>query len=442
MLSFFLGVAVTYNDLFFQSGGLAEERVGQLRTINTTQATETDTPIVEAEVVPDETLPPEDHQITLPTLTSTRSGPISQYSSHFHPASPELLESIQTLIEPRVWDFWPRNQSLPCFAPDEELGWLLEWDLHNGGYRGKNSKLGGGLFMTKPAKVGGSTAAGVHLRIMHQLSERLEKDFAVCRGNFRHGPAWHYKDIAKQSFLWSIVRDPTKRAISEFFHFQVSRAKMEPTETNFLGKLKMLPPLPKNFHKVGHYGEVLSLESKRNKRKMDALDVYKGILESYNFIAVTERMDESLVVLKELLGLKTSDILYLSAKQNGGWDDGKAGGCVLIQKSYVSPGMHEVFESHEWLSKNEYEMALHVAVNKSLDLTIDERIGRNRFEKVLAEYQHLQQLVRRRCEEEAKYPCTAEGKRRNDDETDCYWGDAGCGFPCIDRVVAEFKLGR
>lgn len=40
-------------------------------------------------------------------------------------------------------------------------------------------------------------------------------------------------------------------------------------------------------------------------------------LSTYNFIGTTERMEESLVVLRNILGLSIKDILHLSAKMPG-----------------------------------------------------------------------------------------------------------------------------
>lgn len=41
------------------------------------------------------------------------------------------------------------------------------------------------------------------------------------------------------------------------------------------------------------------------------LEEVNSILRDYDFIGVTERMDESAVALQMLLGLKTSDVMYL-----------------------------------------------------------------------------------------------------------------------------------
>ena len=46
------------------------------------------------------------------------------------------------------------------------------------------------------------------------------------------------------------------------------------------------------------------------------------ILAEYDYIGITERMEESAVALAMLLDLPLGDVLYLNAKQNGGYDEG------------------------------------------------------------------------------------------------------------------------
>jgi hypothetical protein len=78
-----------------------------------------------------------------------------------------------------------------------------------------------------------------------------------------------------------------------------------------------------------------------------------------------------------LLGLNTSDVLYLNAKQQGGYNDGHAqtGKCHYITPSFVSPGMMEFFKSPRWQKRVQWDLAFYQAVNCSLDLTIDDHLG-------------------------------------------------------------------
>lgn len=58
------------------------------------------------------------------------------------------------------------------------------------------------------------------------------------------------------------------------------------------------------------------------KRESYPISVGNSILGHYDFIAISERMEESMVVLQMVLGLKTSDNLCLNTKRQGGFDGG------------------------------------------------------------------------------------------------------------------------
>lgn len=155
------------------------------------------------------------------------------------------------------------------------------------------------------------------------------------------------------------------------------------------------------------------------------------ILADYDFIGITERLDESLVVLQIILGLKTSDILYYSAKGNGSWDDKG----VYIQPSFVSQGMKKFFASDTWrqLSKGDYLMYL--AANASLDRTIDS-LGRREFEEKLALFRYAKNLVKTNCTD-IRPLFSAEGQAWYND---CLLADAGCGNRCFDQLERDFKI--
>jgi hypothetical protein len=70
--------------------------------------------------------------------------------------------------------------------------------------------------------------------------------------------------------------------------------------------------------------------AERNKKKHNVnrndttlLQLVMEIIDQFDFIALVERMDESLVVMKLLFGLEDKDMIVLSAKSSGGYDDGK-----------------------------------------------------------------------------------------------------------------------
>jgi hypothetical protein len=168
------------------------------------------------------------------------------------------------------------------------------------------------------------------------------------------------------------------------------------------------------------------------------LDRVRRIIEGYDFLVVTERMDESLVALQLLLGLPVGDILSSSSKVGGGYSlEEKHDICIPLQKSFRSPAVKEYLASDQWYAINYGDYALYAAANRSLDLTI-ERLGKQRFEKALGLYRHAQNEVKGRCDKRTHFPCSVNGTPQSElAKRDCYQNDEGCGFRCINEVAAE-----
>jgi hypothetical protein len=152
-------------------------------------------------------------------------------------------------------------------------------------------------------------------------------------------------------------------------------------------------------------------------------------------------MDETYVVLMMLLGLPMADILYVSAKKHGGFDDaGAIGTCTYIQPSFLSEGMQKFFANPSWKKRIENEVALYQAANRSLDMTID-RLGRDKVDEQLARFRQAKELIETKCLPTVVFPCMEGGKRPLPrKETDCLWRDSGCGTTCLDEVATELKL--
>mmetsp|Transcript_46510 Transcript_46510/g.95128 ORF Transcript_46510/g.95128 Transcript_46510/m.95128 type:complete len:294 (-) Transcript_46510:130-1011(-) len=275
------------------------------------------------------------------------------------------------------------------------------------------------------------------------ISARHRKDSAhVCRVEAQHS-ARRPRDLRnrdrKHSFLWTFVRDPAKRAISSVFHLKISRDGLAPTDTNIIAHLRNSDnqmtryttttgrrgleefPSAANVSQTGDSG--------RMQREV------KGRLVDYDFIGVVERQDESLVVLRLLLGLDAGDILYHSSKISGEYD----ARCVKIQKSFISPGVAAFLSSDEWLARNEADYMLFAAANRSLDATID-KLGRQAFEAALAEHHALMALAQTECADKIVPPCSKDGhNQRKASMNNCYWNDNGCGYPCLDEVSKRFQ---
>lgn len=103
--------------------------------------------------------------------------------------------------------------------------------------------------------------------------------------------------------MWSLVRDPTSRFMSKFFHFQVSRKGVDPNDDNVIRFLE------RNAVRSSQI-DYLKL-SRANSNNATKEEVINSILRGYDFVGATERMDETAVALQMLLGLETSDVMYL-----------------------------------------------------------------------------------------------------------------------------------
>ena len=434
------------------------------------------------------------------------------YKSDYEDGAPITTRTDFHGVKVRAWSrrsstTKDTTSSIPC---------LLPGDNGNG-----NSTNGHGLVFIKPLKTGSSTAAGVNLRIAYNEASRRKQqqqgkqDIIIsnddtspsiyppkCKSYWEHQWASTiFKDdfeavdhgtsdnknnhgitgssgsttsvsidTTNNTYLWSVIRDPTSRLVSQFFHFQVSRGKKEPTDEEFISHvrnknndgykhsrrdhyvhwlstktLQVRPPRPKSQKKIKRYNSNFASTNSYY------INVLNQIMNDYDFIGVTERMDESLVALSMLMNVPLSDVLYLQAKGHGSWDDGGAINphtgnywCVYIMPSFISNGMYEYFTTEEFQDIVYYDHILHQVVNASLDYTIDTVLGGREgvFDKELQRYQRALQLVKDKCLEKTIFPCSQtgenDGQRKHVDQTDCLESDSGCGHDCINQVARVY----
>ena len=162
--------------------------------------------------------------------------------------------------------------------------------------------------------------------------------------------------------------------------------------------------------------------------------IEKDVMNEYNFVGILERQAESLVVFKLLFGLEYQDIIVLSSKTNGGYDDGGyKNTCFLIQKAHETPTV-DTYLKNEFPVHN-YDYLMYAVANRSLDLTID-ILGRETVEKQVKEYSRLRKVAQDVCSKEAVFPCSSDGTfQRAKSRKSCYAVDNGCGYRCVNRVV-------
>eukprot|EP00980_Cylindrotheca_fusiformis_P020095 scaffold7169_cov107-Cylindrotheca_fusiformis.AAC.4 len=234
------------------------------------------------------------------------------------------------------------------------------------------SSLHQGLLYSRIPKTGSSTITAAALRIANRFSvlPSLKGINHILPSEADFGN----RDRTK-SFLFASVRDPGKRAMS-YISYDNSR------ESPFL--LLTEAELLRSLHTFDTYGGVCKSEGRGGsqlayaslhfipkfsawKRSLPTQvlnpkrveDNVHQIVDKYDFLLVTERMDESLVAMALILGVSVEDVLVFNSKvgdshylpvhrnkENGGM----VLECVPLHRNPFSksPSVQEYLNSDEW----------------------------------------------------------------------------------------------
>ena len=321
-------------------------------------------------------------------------------------AIPSIDVSVKD-VEP-MWQSKGRSLSR-TFSPwsgSDPYGWCV-----------KDANDASGLLFIKIQKCASSTGSGISLTIAHNVARRKHHH---CLSHVRHYRTQELPIPSRnkeKSLLWTIVRHPAKRAVSSYFFYEISQGGGKPIGKAMRKYLKG----EKNF-------EIESLQQ-------SSLSNYtiKDIIQEMDFIAVSERMDESLVVFRLLNGFKPKDMIVLSSKKHGGYDGGRNGACNKIVSSFTPPVVEEYLSTS--FEEDNDDFVLYAAANASLDKTID-MLGRDLVEKEVRRHRYLQTVANKYCQESAKFPCSDEGVHQLKlSRESCFERDWGCGYKCVHKVL-------
>ena len=297
-----------------------------------------------------------------------------------------------------------------------------------------------GLLFVKIPKTGSTTLSGLTLRIGYRHSHLVDG----CHIEACHGEAWkgrknYLNRDLEESFLFTFVRHPSTRAISQAHHFHINLEKFEKNEefqsveTTDAEMIAALQKAVGEEHNCTNY-QMFYLQT---ENPHFASSNVSHVINQYDFIGVFERFDESLVVLRFLLGLDASDIVYFQSKNPKLSRSGIAydHGCRPITSYKMTPAIEAYLNSKEWIKSQEVDLELLDVANRSLDLTIDTVIGRDKFEAALKEHRSLMERIHRKCD--PIFPCS-NGQLQVLDHRECYVHDSGCAFSCIDGQTSEY----
>lgn len=247
----------------------------------------------------------------------------------------------------------------------------------------ENSPDTQGFFYIKVPKTSSSTLGKITTRIAGRIAKRQgKKEGEICKiyDPLRHHKAYELdcgKRDKSKSFLWSIVRHPSDRAISHF-GMRVKFGQVNPTTEKFTQLLGEKEIFDANVE-MKFLSPFVNPEGLNNENYES---VVHDILTEYNFIGTYERLYESLVVLSMLLNIDVSDVLF-------DFQFSKITRCGSLKKpDWVTPGMDNLLDSPSWRNREKGDYMLYDAIDKSLDMTI-EKLGRENVERKLEQYLKL-----------------------------------------------------
>jgi len=195
----------------------------------------------------------------------------------------------------------------------------------------------------------------------------------------------------------ALLSDSVERAMSEFYHFE---AYWNHKKTNAQNKVDFLE----------------SEESDVMVRQIAPCQSYQSAFEKYVLVGLTERFDESLLLLGHKLGLKEADLIYLRSEVAS--DVHPGAGHVEWDKEL------ERVENAAAHLQNGADKDAHAYANQLLDQAIVE-YGADAFAEHLAEFQFQLNEVSTACYQDQL------------DHIDCLWSYIGRAQVCIDQLVEE-----
>ena len=338
-----------------------------------------------------------------------------------------------------------RNQSVPCVIDTHRES---TWNPMNSYIQ--NQPTDKGLLYVKIEKAASSTLASVAARTAHAVAIRSNANVTrtdgskvpnICRfRGLTHLWSKRSPDFAtrnrEDTFLWTFFKDPAKRELSIYFFFMIDwkPGQRNYTETDVIDYL--------NETKIG---QLQSIHPHRKKEYFEqimdddtlAKQFVQETMEQMDFLGLVERMDESLVLLSFMLDLPVTDVLYLDSKVAGSYmvhPNEKA--CRQIgRKRKLFPSTEQFLRSDRWKKVSKLEQMVYDAINRSIDVTIDDVVGRDVFNVRLQEFLRAKALAQDRCSNKVVMTCTADGNLTAVNERSvCYNGDVGCGHLCMDKL--------
>lgn len=318
------------------------------------------------------------------------------------------------------------------------------------------------LVYIKIPKTGSTTMSLIarKIAVQHGISNAYSDHWI----NQEPGVWWNHEPYAdlkgkisglyKPTFTWTILRDPVARLISSFQYTVMYNGKntndpygvyasCKSRGTNRACQLSK-SEIPSNYE--GIYELLLTYAEDNELTEIAYSSVSgrnNGTLPSdvnLDFVGITERFTESVLIMAEMLGLSFSDMLFQPAK-SGEYDWGNDGPKELSDSAYQK--VASIVKKKDSRDYQYIDMA-----NKKLNAL---KGGINNYQSKLKEYEHHLAIAQKKCPlfTETSFTFTDGDFDRNQKCFDDYaksihlvsWGDEGAEFiPPPDLPAEMFSL--
>jgi hypothetical protein len=295
----------------------------------------------------------------------------------------------------------------------------------------ERSPLPCNLIFIKVEKCASSTSGGVARRIAvkHNVSGAFLKTWVAPEPGLwaNHGrmsafPGWSaMARLAQPSFVWTMIRLPAPRCLSEYYHLEVSRARKQPSDERRVAKLGSTTCQDYVFRYLAT-GEA---------------DTPHGLVtDVYSFIGLVERYDESMVLLASLLRIPLTDVLYLVSKDSsdGNPDDMHKPMVPHPELAAESAAVRQFASGAAFNASNANDYALYAAASAQIDRLWQS--NRAELDEQLKSFQQMRAEVTKECSHVvAERYAKSSSFNYQQSYGLCYWNDNGCGYKCIDSFV-------
>jgi hypothetical protein len=226
------------------------------------------------------------------------------------------------------------DESLGASSFVPKLG-MSNWRRWNGETVGGTPGIN--ILFVKTIKTGSTTIAGLCRRIANrhglngartgynqngstEIDDKQEPYVYADHRMFKQTEGTLSK-LDHPTFLLTSIRDPVSRFISEFQYVMDTK---ESHDKDYRVPDELLPMPVINEEWESRLLTFLNMQSSID-HQYDYIGSQKacdnkwspaGVVNLYDHVVVLERFDESMIVLKNMLGLSNSDLLYLRAKEN------------------------------------------------------------------------------------------------------------------------------